>query len=356
MNRLILIGNGFDLAHNLKTSYCDFLTDYLSNCINTFFEKYVSIDPLLEIRQKYTGSNYRFDNKCTSKDALRLLEDLKNHSYVNVVIKSKFLIDTIERLNEINWVDMENDYFDQLLLLKDSKNHYDFIKVKTLNEEFDFLKRKLEEYLHRVQNESSDKYLNEYSNIFREKIKGDEIVIRQVPDQAPRRILMLNFNYTNTLEKYMETCSKTIPTSINYIHGELMSKSNPIIFGFGDEFNKNYLEFEDLRNKELLRHIKSFGYFKTSNYHKLMRFIGTSHFQVYILGHSLGLSDRTMLRQIFEHDKCLSIKIFYHQLTGTRDDYTDKTFDISSHFTDKGMMRKKIVPYISSSSMPQNKS
>ena len=29
MNRLIIIGNGFDLAHGLKTSYCDFIHDYL---------------------------------------------------------------------------------------------------------------------------------------------------------------------------------------------------------------------------------------------------------------------------------------------------------------------------------------
>lgn len=28
MNRIILIGNGFDLAHGLKTSYRDFIDDY----------------------------------------------------------------------------------------------------------------------------------------------------------------------------------------------------------------------------------------------------------------------------------------------------------------------------------------
>lgn len=31
MNRLILIGNGFDLAHRLKTSYKDFLNDFWGN-------------------------------------------------------------------------------------------------------------------------------------------------------------------------------------------------------------------------------------------------------------------------------------------------------------------------------------
>jgi hypothetical protein len=32
MNRLILIGNGFDLAHGLKTGYNDFIIWYLKSC------------------------------------------------------------------------------------------------------------------------------------------------------------------------------------------------------------------------------------------------------------------------------------------------------------------------------------
>src|SRR5690606_18117762 len=100
------------------------------------------------------------------------------------------------------------------------------------------------------------------------------------------------------------------------------SEDNPIIFGFGDEYDKSYGEFENFKNKELFRHIKSFGYFKTSNYHDLIRFLGEGDFQVYILGHSCGLSDRTMLKQVFENENCKSIKIFYHQLNDNTNDYT----------------------------------
>ncbi len=35
MNRLIIIGNGFDLAHGLPTSYRDFIEDYWA-CITSF--------------------------------------------------------------------------------------------------------------------------------------------------------------------------------------------------------------------------------------------------------------------------------------------------------------------------------
>ncbi len=36
MNKLLIIGNGFDLAHGLKTSYNHFLLWYLDQAITTF--------------------------------------------------------------------------------------------------------------------------------------------------------------------------------------------------------------------------------------------------------------------------------------------------------------------------------
>jgi hypothetical protein len=352
MNRLILIGNGFDLAHKLKTSYCDFITDYISNVINCFYLNKISTDPLIEIKYKF-GNTF---GKYTLSNAINALEDLhmlKEHDYVIVNIKSNFLSNTLKKISEISWVDLENDYFDQLLNYKDPLRGFNFEKVKKLNNEFDFLKIQLENYLIKQQEESKPSFLNEFANLFCEPIKRNDIATVNISDRQPKKILLLNFNYTNTLERYRIACSEMAHTEINYIHGELGSKSNPIIFGFGDEFNKSYLEFEDLKSKELLKHIKSFGYLKTTNYHNLIRFIDSDDFQVYIFGHSLGLSDRTMLKEVFEHDKCKSIKIFYHKKDENFNDYADKTFDISSHFTNKGIMRKKIASFEISLPMPQ---
>ena len=76
-----------------------------------------------------------------------------------------------------------------------------------------------------------------------------------------------------------------------------------------------------------------------------MRFIQGEPFQVYVLGHSLGLSDRTMLKEIFEHDNCKSIKLYYYQKNDTENDFTEKVYELANHFTDKGLMRKKLVPF-----------
>ena len=40
MNRIIIIGNGFDLAHNLKTGYKDFINDYWATVEEGIYDKY----------------------------------------------------------------------------------------------------------------------------------------------------------------------------------------------------------------------------------------------------------------------------------------------------------------------------
>ncbi len=197
-----------------------------------------------------------------------------------------------------------------------------------------------------------------YISILEEEIKKQDVVTVTLPqDFKPESTLILNFNYTNTIEAYFKDNAgngqKLQNIKVNFIHGRVNDEGNPIIFGFGDELDSEYSKIESEKRKEFLRFIKSFWYFKTSNYHDLIRFIELKNFQVYILGHSCGLSDRTMLNMIFEHSNCKSIKIFYHK-TETGNNFTELTQEISRHFHDKGEMRKKIVPFNKCSPMPQS--
>lgn len=359
MNRLILVGNGFDLAYGLKTSYCHFLSDYLSNLMNQFLWKNEYVDPLMEFNWKdkdpfRRNSPFGYENKIPPEVAIENLKGAQNNPNFIVTIKSEFLKETIDKVETFNWVDLENEYFDHLLKCKE-ENGFNYERVKKLNDEFEFIKIKLEEYLIRHQKEFSEYFLSIDSSwkIFCEKIKSSDLAIADFEDELPKNLHILSFNYTYTLDESKTKCSEIIPTSLNYIHGEIETPKNPIIFGFGDEYDKNYVNFEELKNKDILRHIKSFSYFKTSNYHNLLRFIEADDFQVYIFGHSCGLSDRTMLKHIFEHEKCKSIKIFYHERGENENDFTDKTYELSRHFSDKGSMRKKLVPFEKSVPMPQ---
>ena len=65
------------------------------------------------------------------------------------------------------------------------------------------------------------------------------------------------------------------------------------------------------------------------------------------MGHSCGISDRLLLNTIFQHDNCKSIKIFYHKIDEFKNDFVEKTMEISRSFTleGKAKMRKRIVPF-----------
>lgn len=354
MKRLILIGNGFDLTHGLKTSYKDFITDYLRNAINIFYSKNNYVDPLIKISYTYPNMTYPVKTiGMTFENVNEEMNFINLNKHITFSFNSTFFEVLYNKIKTVNWVDVENEYFTNLTSYKSVKG-FNYKEVDKLNVEFEFLKIQLEQYLIKVQNNNNRVFRqNVYSDLFCQSIIEDEIVTVKLSENIIlKELYILNFNYTNTIENYFSHTSRQISTNINFIHGELEQDDNPLIFGFGDEHDKTYNEFEDYKNNTLFRHIKSFGYFKTKNYHNLIRFIDSDDFQVFIVGHSCGLSDRTMLKQIFEHEKCKSIKIFHHRREDNTNDYTEKTHQIARHFTDKGLMRKKIVPFNSKDYMP----
>lgn len=169
--------------------------------------------------------------------------------------------------------------------------------------------------------------------------------------------MLLSFNYTPSAFNYsyfINNSDQTENCSYNFIHGEINSKENKINFGFGDEMDDFYKEIENIGDNEYLKNFKSFQYSNTKNYHDLLRYIDSEKFQVYILGHSCGLSDRLLLNTIFEHENCRSIKIYYYKKDRNTDNYTDIVQNISRHFNDKQLIRRKIVNKKLSTFLPQN--
>jgi hypothetical protein len=359
MNRLIIIGNGFDLAHGIKTSYKDFVLNYLANSINSFYVNGHFEDKLMVIKFKPESGYSRFSDKPTPVTVQNVMDsfiNLKKNNYLSVSFKSLLLKNTMAKINNMNWVDLETEYFDLLLATKQKVKVYSKNDtIENINNQLEFLKDKLVKYLDQQQREFSNLFdVKPLVDCFTETIHPHEIVTVTLEEkQLPNNLYFLNFNYTNTFENYMNECKKIIPSEFNYIHGNLFGGHGKPIFGFGDELDKRYLEFEDEKNNELFKHIKSFEYLKTKNYFLLTSFVESEHFQVHIYGHSCGLSDRTMLNQIFEHENCKSIKIFYHKIDEDRNDYTEKTYEMSRHFKDKGMMRKKVISFDRSTEMPQ---
>jgi hypothetical protein len=151
--------------------------------------------------------------------------------------------------------------------------------------------------------------------------------------------MLLNFNYTTTPEMYIHNHNNIC---INYIHGRLNNPES-VIFGYGDELDDSYNKLKNRNDNECLRHIKSIRYLETDSYRKMLEFTESAPFQICIMGHSCGNSDRTLLNTLFEHHFCTSIKPYYYVNEEGKDNYLELVMNISRNFTDMKLMRDRVV-------------
>lgn len=417
MNRIILIGNGFDLAHGLPTSYKNFIdyywetrVDALCRCDSNTFSDGLST---LSIKDKSQAtrygelwnrfiSSYNFSNQTSSKEMIRLIkEDSDNF----VVTMTSFFRGINMVVEQKNWVDIENEYYKCLKSIL-NKNTYDYKSPVQIDTELNKIREELIAYLKSLQDETINESIKDdtIQNTIFEPFCVDDISIaqrkdfmqfiearweyrknpdsfkqkflcskygysmfnlmpdltfyesettdidkhkdnilnrRDVPDYflLPDDVLLLNFNYTRTAELYVPRDSGI---QVNYIHGSLTDPEK-IIFGYGDELDEDYKKISNLNDNDYLQNIKSIRYLETDNYRRLLAFIDSAPFQIYIMGHSCGNSDRTLLNTLFEHKNCVSIKPFYHKKEDGGDNYIKIIQNISRNFNDMQMMRDRVV-------------
>lgn len=354
VNRLIIIGNGFDLAHGLNSGFNHFIGNYLISVLDRFNQKYEYDDQLIQISLN-TNKRPRIDDfyhnfnaeELNIKDILSEFKKISSNKYLEVKFfwKSTFFKNIYNNLDRVGWVDIEIEYFDLLKGFNGDTNVESNKKqIIKLNSELEYLKSRLIQYLDKEQGRFEIKPYPPLLDQLKSRIIKKECVINSVEFDSfpPEHTYFLNFNYTNVVDKYWGTF-KPLESSINNIHGSL-NGGQPPIFGFGDEMDKDYVTFEDYRLDESFEHIKSFKYLEADSYRNLLEFINSNPFQVQIFGHSCGISDRTMLNTIFEHENCISIKVFYYE-TKEDNDFTRKNFSIARHFSDKKSLREKVVNF-----------
>ncbi|MFP9097589.1 AbiH family protein [Flavobacterium sp. RHBU_24] len=418
MNRLIIVGNGFDLAHGLPTGYGHFIDWYWKDLVSQvelfqyphwkthYDHEDLEIHFEFKIDPHFSSNSvifvYEKLNQINSLKAFRnfvrqleIENDVQEYTYGNwdVSFKNNFIQVINERHSIQNWVDIENEYYK---LLKDCLNEKNNIKVKKLNEEFERVKQLLKRYLNEEvvskfdfekSNDKADEfikhfivrprifegnsYLEEFPNTDFEYLKKEDEEIKKAfkDGTLQQKIwngkisevnLFLNFNYTFSMDKYKRFMNRNNlrdvfgQPELIQIHGRLNDPNNKINFGFGDEMDNHYQKIEEKDDNEYLKYIKSFQYSQNSNYKRVLDFIDSGKFQVYIMGHSCGLSDRILLNTIFENENCRSIKVFYHQKDDGTDNYTEIVQNISRHFNKKKMMRDKIVNKSLCQPLPQD--
>ena len=186
-----------------------------------------------------------------------------------------------------------------------------------------------------LSNYKVDEYRQKYE-------KNKDVLNEEEPPlelMLPNHIMLLNFNYTHTVDLY---CKKGDIFTVNQIHGDL-EKPSSVIFGYGDELDDDYKTILNKNENKFLGNIKSMKYLEADNYRRLLSFIESEPYQIIIMGHSCGNSDRTLLNTLFEHKNCVSIKPYYHQIDKEHDDYIKIVQNISRNFTDMKLMRDRVV-------------
>lgn len=357
MNRLVLIGNGFDLAHGLKTSYKNFIFwywDQWGNRLLSSLEK-TDTDGLCSFKIKdnvevpnwasvFQGWYYKRENPFIpwkTNDVINLA--MKDRDLCDFTITSPLLKKICNQL-AYGWVDIENEYYSLLRLRNLPLRPSTEQDVKNLNIHLNTLRDYLIIYL-RPEEKKEVNVFDEINNKIYGAIKKREIAVsnhtfsgNRFKDTIPSNIMLLNFNYTKTPELYLKDSSKV---RINYIHGKL-DNPDSVIFGYGDELDEDYKKLQELNENEALRHIKSIRYLESDRYRKVLDFIESAPYQICIMGHSCGNSDRTLLNTLFEHRNCVSIKPYYY-INGQEDNYLELVQNISRNFTDMKLMRDRVV-------------
>lgn len=399
MNDIIILGNGFDLAHGLATGYKDYVREMLiDSLIVKGGERPTYTDSPFKLSRSIDKSGVSVTDlwEAAKKENRKLCELYNSLLETPKDDESRFIRRIIEDFENKGWVDLEETFFS---ILKESiaEDGIHSDRIKALNKQMEELGKSLCQYLKEITKttgtEQSQEIQTNLEEIAKQSInRAIDILIQNTGELTRRRslegrlltmddydalsldaakelssITVLTFNYTDTCEalykdaltikvKDIEAISQArempslawkikddITPSFIHIHGSLKEEKD-IVLGYGDETTDKFRELEDANDNELTKYFKSFYYMQNSRYRQFFEVLERGPFRLHLMGHSCGLSDRVLLSSIFNHPNLEDVKIYYHDRGENNNDYFQLCQNISRHFHDKHAMRLKILP------------
>ena len=382
LNRFFLIGNGFDINHGLQTSYKHFLTDYVTKSVkkasvatnNIYEDDSFQIEVWNQSRLDNHAKLFLHLEMCLKKE--NISDFIRDKDYVwpkrpenthpPLIIRPKnnFIKEILRNCFDCDWNGIEDEIYKTIMtfhfkIQEYQKSHsitpiakvapvYSNIlaEIKNLNMSIDCLKVHLKEYLL-----TQNKPVEHNIDLFR---KVATTLRYEAPVDAdlesPKNLstnLFLNFNYTTYVKDIVNQIDalygndETVFQTLN-IHGDLDSDIDDIVFGIGDEQNDFYQEIESRYDDDWLECMKSFRYFRNENYQDLLGFIKRGEYEIYVMGHSCSITDRTLLNMLFENEYCKKIHVFHYKGMTS---YLRTTYNIARNFTDKVKMREVLMPF-----------
>ena len=324
---ILVIGNGFDLAHGLPTRYMDFLEfieEYFiykekgesqKQC-SLYFKKVEELKEYFEINELMTN-NLWFYYFCDLK-LHRLLEGKDN--WIDFEKEISSVVQTLDKtIRFYNQRELDNfldepiqKYLNRLqYLLKQNQMNLPTIKNENSIENLESLKQNLLKDLNRLircMEIYFINYINEYSM---HNVKSKEFIKKLNINK------ILSFNYTNTFECVYGSHFTDI--TYDYIHGKAdvnhdLNSCNLVlgIDEYLDEDEKN-INVKFIQFKKFFQRIyKGTGclykdWIKEYDIENSL----VDELNLYFIGHSLDVTDKDILNELILH-KSANATIYYH--------------------------------------------
>lgn len=356
---IIVIGNGFDIAHNLPTKYTEFLEFVkvirgILNTKNTNDADWGKINPQIK-RIIIENTENKRNNLFTQENIWKNLID--DNFWIEYFLQN-------DMHGKENWIDFESEISDIIQVL-----HYDMqqkINDCNLYDDFDglFFNEFLDCYVNDQNMETykdiKDKLYNDLNKLIKtleiylaeyvEKIECKKISpdIKEIINVSKEENKVLCFNYTNTIEKlYANNCE----IDIDYIHGKVNNnyeiEKNNMVLGIDEflsseeqnkyiefvEFKKfyqriyketgckykawvdrikeEYLQYTKAKMKDIERSTTDIQSMINSMIESTIMNKKSRKHNLYIYGHSLDITDGDILRDLILNNNVNTI-IFYH--------------------------------------------
>ena len=318
-NNLLIIGNGFDLEHDLKTHYTDFF-DTINNNVSSKNEiilnnnKYLIKDNNLllylikEYKQNKLQGNNWIDIETELKKIISLIEEININNFIdNMSYYSGDEYTTIKKIQSKSSYYFKNCFFPFII----GNNYYKYI-----NEHYNISIKILE------------KDLNELTNMLRDYLLEQDISnltkTKDISDIDYKITHVLSFNYTDTFRKIY---SDIDDDKIDFIHGSL--NKNNLVLGINETLT------EDTANKivDTVYFKKYFQRIYKKTDYKYVSWLDPTDYKnyadfdtVYIHGHSLDESDKEILEKIINSvlkKYTPTVKIFYYDEKHYRQEVTN---------------------------------
>ena len=232
MEKLFIIGNGFDIAHDLKTNYLYFKKFVYQQAYgkDELLESLQNMDPIKDFLKDSDNSIYKSEiyaeevmeilNGTDSQDKLKLLYQILLH----ITDPEMFWGDFEEKLACFTFMNASTPYF----VTNDSKEDTESRKELAKN-----VADKLSQYVHHQLNKLFKQWIKENYEQWESQLSmikfTSHFPIAKETILTNRDARFLNFNYTRTLGDFYG-----IPSSnIIHIHGDL--DDGVFIFGHGED-------------------------------------------------------------------------------------------------------------------------